>query len=72
MDMLHFQDAVIDGMIEQNEQNDGEVLPVERRMPNCACINTILKRMKDKLAITEKNAGSVTKIFRKKKDPLLP
>ena len=35
MDMLHFQDAVIDGMIEQNEQNDGEVLPVERRMPNC-------------------------------------
>ena len=33
MDMLHFQDAVIDGMIEQNEQNDGEVLPVERRMP---------------------------------------
>ena len=22
-----------DGMIEQNEQNDGEVLPVERRMP---------------------------------------
>ena len=33
MDMLHFQDAVIDGMIEQNEQNDGEVLPVKRRMP---------------------------------------
>ena len=33
MDMMHFRDAVIDGMIEQNEQNDGEVLPVERRMP---------------------------------------
>ena len=31
--MLHFRDAVIDGMIEQNEQNDGKVLPVERRMP---------------------------------------
>ena len=33
MDMLHFRDAVIDGIIEQNEQNDGEVLPVEKRMP---------------------------------------
>ena len=33
MDMLHFQDAVIDGMIAQNEQNGGEVLPVKRRMP---------------------------------------
>ena len=31
--MLHFRDAVIDGMIEQNQQNDGEVLPAERRMP---------------------------------------
>ena len=34
MDMLHFRDAVIDGVIEQNEKNDGKVLPVERRMPN--------------------------------------
>ena len=32
MNMMHFRDAVIDGMIEQNEQNDGEVLPAERRM----------------------------------------
>ena len=30
MDMLHFRDAVIDGMI---EQNDREVLPAEKRMP---------------------------------------
>ena len=35
MDMLHFRDAIIDGMIEQNEQNHGEeVLPtIERKMP---------------------------------------
>ena len=30
--MLHFRDAVIDGVIEQNEQNDAEVLPAERKM----------------------------------------
>ena len=69
MDMLHFRDAVIDGMIEQSEQNDGEVLSVERRMPKH--IHHLGKNERP-ARNNRKKWRSCYENIQKGKDPLLP